>query len=83
MEYFVITFSNTHSAISAEKKLKDVAEIQIMPTPREISNGCGIAIRYGPEEAGRVLEVLSDIELSAELYSIYRFSDGIFSLSEL
>ena len=44
---YVITFQSTHAAMAASHALKvqDVIHYTI-PTPREISAGCGIALRF-------------------------------------
>lgn len=80
MNYYVITFVNTHGAISAEKHLKKEYKIIVMPTPREISRGCGIAIRFGEEAREGVLKNLASFALEKALYSIYQFKDGAYTL---
>jgi len=42
--YLVITFESTHKAIKAEKTLEGL-EIEIIPTPRQLSANCGISIK--------------------------------------
>ena len=59
MDYGVITFSSTYGAIYAQKVLKEVAPIQVMPVLREISLGCGIAVRFKPEDLERVAAALA------------------------
>lgn len=49
-EYYLITFSSTHSAISSQKYLEKIIKVVIMPTLREISNSCGISIRVARED---------------------------------
>jgi len=44
MSYLVITFESTHMAIKAEKMLEGL-EVEIIPTPRQLSANCGISIR--------------------------------------
>lgn len=47
-QFYLFTFHSTHSAMEAQKLLKDCRPI-IMPTLRSISSTCGISIRI--EEA--------------------------------
>lgn len=57
--YYVITFPNTHSAIKAEKLLeKSLLSFLIMPVPRVISSGCGLAIKTSPDNYNEVIAVL-------------------------
>ena len=56
MDHCVITFANTHGAISCEKYLKKDFAIAVMPAPREISTGCGIAVRFDTDLLPAVLK---------------------------
>ncbi|MBC3804658.1 DUF3343 domain-containing protein [Acetobacterium fimetarium] len=75
MIYYVITFANTHSAISTQSHLETCAKITIMPTLREISAGCGISIRFAPEELDHVLAGLKTWNLAAEMYQLYEITE--------
>ena len=56
---YIITFPNTHSAIQAEKLLeKSLLSFLIMPVPRAISSGCGLAIKTSPDHYDEVTAVL-------------------------
>lgn len=79
MEYRIVSFANTHGAMAAEKHLKKQFKIVTLPTPREISRGCGIAIRFGAEDYDSVCEILTSSNLDKALYSIYHFADGTFT----
>ena len=71
MDYGVITFTSTYGAIRAQKVLRGVAPVQVMPVLREISLGCGIAVRFAPEDRGAVREALAGSGLGAEEYAFY------------
>lgn len=71
MDYGVITFSSTYGAIYAQKVLKEVAPIQVMPVLREISLGCGIAVRFRPEDLEGVRAALAASTLKAGEYAFY------------
>lgn len=46
-EYGVVLFHTTSSAIRAEKLLaKEGYTIKLVPTPRQFSSDCGIALRF-------------------------------------
>jgi len=82
MEYYVITFSNTHGAISTEKYLKGFFEIVVMPAPRDISRGCGLAVKFRPEDLSAVLEKMAHFSLNKKMYSIFHFEEGCYTLLE-
>lgn len=60
-KYYILTFQNTHGAISAESVLKGKnIKIEIMPTPTGITKSCGISIKLTEEYMEKVRELLSD-----------------------
>ena len=71
MDYCVITFVSSSGAIQAQRVLKDQVSFQIMPVLREISRGCGISVRFAPQDLGMVRSALEDSELSREEYAFY------------
>lgn len=65
--YCAITFPNTHSAIQAEKILERFSfSFLIMPVPRIISSGCGLAIKTSPDNYNEVLALLVKAGISIE-----------------
>lgn len=76
----MITFSGTHAAISAQKLLEPLCPIQTMPVLREVSKGCGIAVRFAPEYLAVVRKALNDSPLPAVEYAFYGISGGGRSL---
>jgi len=55
MSYLVITFESTHKAIKAEKQLESL-EVEIIPTPRQLSANCGISIKARVEDLEKIKE---------------------------
>ncbi len=76
MKYCIIVFANTHSAMAAEKALLKQFEITVLPTPRSISQSCGIAIRFCPRKLNDVISCLKMVFTDDRMYDIYGFSDG-------
>ena len=74
MDYGVITFTSTYGAIYAQKVLKEVAPVQVMPVLREISLGCGIAVRFRPEDLEGVKSALAASTLKEGEYAFYSVS---------
>jgi len=45
--FYVMTFHSVNHGIQTETKAKELFELTMIPTPRELANDCGIAIRLG------------------------------------
>ena len=71
MDYGVITFTSTYGAIYAQKVLRGVADVLTMPVLREISLGCGIAVRFNPEDLEGVKAALAASTLKEGEYAFY------------
>ena len=71
MDYCVVTFASSGGAITAQKVLDGQVPSLIMPVLRELSAGCGIALRLAPEMLSRAAEVLEGSSLRREEYAFY------------
>ena len=54
--YYAMSFYNTTDTMQTEKKAKALFPIQVMPTPRAISQSCGLALRFEGEDEAAYLE---------------------------
>jgi hypothetical protein len=66
-EYGVALFHNTSSVMRAEKVLQKAGiVVKLIPTPREYSSDCGMAVRFAAQELERVRALLEQahVELS-------------------
>ena len=72
MDYGVITFTSTYGAIYAQKVLRPVADVLTMPVLREISLGCGMALRLHPAHLSAARTALAESGLPRETYAFYR-----------
>lgn len=71
--YGVITFKSTHHTIQAEDFLKDKGlSFKTVPTPREITKSCGLAILFSLTDLNIVEEVID--EKSITIDSVYRYT---------
>jgi hypothetical protein len=60
-EYSVVLFHSTTHAIRAEKVLVGAGlRIKMIPTPRQLSSDCGMALRFDRAEEARVAMVLAE-----------------------
>jgi hypothetical protein len=69
-EFGVLTFPATAHALKAERTLKGGERAFVtIPTPREISRSCGIALKVWPQEAEAVRQYLQ--ERGVEVEAVY------------
>ena len=73
-DYCLISFLSTHAAISAQKALEGVCPAVVMPVLREISLGCGIALRFDPACLAAARAALAGSGLPREEYAFYGVS---------
>lgn len=70
-KYYILSFETTTDAMEAEKYLQSNFSIAIMPVPREISSGCGLAIRFQDPDIAAILEFLqTSSRISGVLYEM-------------
>jgi hypothetical protein len=57
----VVLFHSTAHAIRAEKVLEEAGlAIKMIPTPRQLSSDCGMALRFGRVDEERVAVLLEE-----------------------
>lgn len=59
-EFYIITFESTHLAISTEKFLLAEVQVEMVPTPREISASCGLSLKISLENIQKVKALLEE-----------------------
>jgi hypothetical protein len=65
--YGAAIFRTTTAVMQAEKELlKEGLNIKIIPTPREFSRDCGIAVRFDWTEADRIAAILKKYAIQYE-----------------
>jgi len=57
--YGVALFQNAHDAIMAERAIRPILQVTLMPVPRQFSTECGIALRFSPEHRSRIEALLA------------------------
>jgi hypothetical protein len=67
IQYGVILFHTTSSVMRAEKLLiKEGAAVKLIPTPRQFSTDCGIALRFDWNYRDRITSVLKDARVEID-----------------
>ena len=65
-EYSVVLFHSTSHAIRAEKVLEEAGfRIKMIPTPRQLSSDCGMALRFDRTEEEPVAATLGENKVPA------------------
>ena len=63
-QYGVVLFHTTSAVMRAEKLLvKEVYSIKLIPTPRQFSSDCGIALRFDWNHCEQVKSVLDKVRI--------------------
>lgn len=77
----LIAFDSTQQALRAEMLLEYAeVEIDIFPTPKEITAGCAISIQFDQKALKEVQEII--IEQNIEIRGIYGKQDEKYILIE-
>jgi len=60
-DWGVVLFHGTSSALQAEKAAKMAGfDVKLIPTPRELSSDCGLALRFNWSQAAELQGVLKE-----------------------
>lgn len=69
MRRAVFLFHTTTSAIRAEKVLKKAGlEVKLVPTPRELSSDCGVALQIENSQAEEAARLLTEAKVEADMH---------------
>jgi len=80
--YGVITFKSTHHTIQAEGALKELGiTFKTIPTPREITLSCGLAILFALDDLDKIKKMVEDGKI--DIANIHKYiKDGQHSSVE-
>ncbi len=68
MDFGVVLFHTTSSAMRAEKVLsKEGYSVKLIPTPRQFSSDCGIALRFGWQKLKQIEALLEKNRVEIDL----------------
>ena len=68
--FYVIAFNSTSHSIQTEKKAKGLFRISVIPTPRELTNDCGLAIKFVDGDIDGIMQFYKTLTVPADLYFI-------------
>ena len=73
----VVTFEGTIGALRAEKRIKGEGIVsRLVPTPRELSSTCALALTFGHADRDRVAEAIHAHDLRFEAVYLYPEDGG-------
>lgn len=67
-KYGVILFDSTHDAIYADKTLRELLNVTLMPTPRRFSESCGIALRFDLTEQAKLEALMNEHHVHGHIH---------------
>lgn len=74
----VFTFASTHEAMAAEDVLREEGlSLDVIPPPRDLSAGCGLALRIALDDVPAALEALSREEARFEALHRVGMDQGV------
>lgn len=74
---YVIAFESTHAAMASERALLGIRAV-MLPTPRAISAGCGMALKFEAGDADEAREKASLAKEAHGLATLYAQIDDDF-----
>ena len=60
MDWCHVTFASASGAMAAQHALRGICPVVVMPVLRQVSAGCGIALRVEPEQVEQVRQILTE-----------------------
>ena len=66
--FYVMAFNSTNHSIQTEKKAALLFRIAVIPTPRELTNDCGLAIKFLDGDISAIKEFHKALAIPADLY---------------
>jgi hypothetical protein len=74
-DFCIIAFVNTHAAIGTQKALETAGlQAHIMPTPREITAGCSLSLRFPPERYAEAKRAMETLDFPKDYCHFYRMT---------
>lgn len=74
MNTYLIAFESTHAAMATERALAAHVKTTMLPTPKAISAGCGMSLKYAASDDEDAARVASQSPGARGLATLYRQS---------
>lgn len=77
-ETYLLTFDSTHSALAAQKALESYGP-HLIPTPRDISAGCGMSLRFSSAGEDQARRIKVETGLDDDASTLYHYVEDGYS----
>lgn len=67
-EFYLITFASANHCIEVERRAKADFQVNIIPTPREITASCGMALRFNKRELWEVEGFFNQLDVPSQFF---------------
>jgi len=75
--FYVMAFHSVNHSIQTEKKASELFKLTVIPTPRELTNDCGIAIKFHDCNIAAIEAFHKTLTVPADVYFLSnKKSDG-------
>lgn len=68
--FYVISFQTTSHSMQTEKMAKELFDVTMIPTPRDITANCGLSIRFNESNLEKIIEFHDSLNIPCDLYSL-------------
>ena len=65
---YILSFNSTSYAIAAEQKMMRYFNITVIPTPREITQNCGLSIKINDNNERKIIDTVKSMGVPCVLY---------------
>lgn len=69
-DFYMIAFDSASHAILTEKQAAARFAVSMIPTPREISSGCGLSLKFRDHEEASFREFYKTLKVPCKLYHL-------------
>lgn len=84
-EMYIVSFNSTHQAIKCDKTFeKNNMNCTVLPTPREITQSCGISIKFSIVDIDDVKKIMNENQIEYKgIYKIIKLESGKKQVEEI
>ena len=66
--FYVMAFASASHSIQTEKKAREQFKIMVIPTPEELSNDCGLTIKFLDGDYNKIKAFSKTLKIPADVY---------------
>jgi len=66
--FYLMAFQSASHSIMVEKKARELFDITVIPTPEELTNDCGLSIKFNGANPDAIGEFFKTLTIPADVY---------------